>query len=115
MLGILQLCVVGVIARGSFGYRRYVNSGAMGRISLALIYAILMDVKGLISLAVEISHETQVLCNNNDNGESFGSGPLAFPYGNAACGLVCLLERSPFSPIRAGVTGNIHVAPRRND
>jgi hypothetical protein len=67
--------------------------------------------EGLVSLAVEFSRVSQVICDHDDGGNNFESSSSAFPYGHATCGLICSARAGPSSPIRIGVTGENYVVP----
>jgi len=65
---------------------------------------------GLLSLTVEFFRIKSTDCTHADDGTPMSSHASDFPYGNS-CGLICDVDRGPFSPMRGGSANNIYVIP----
>lgn len=51
-------------------------------------------------------------CQYTDSGTPISPNPHDFPYWeNPTCGLVCSVDKGPFSPMRGGSANNIYVIP----
>lgn len=66
--------------------------------------------KGLLSLTVEFFRVKPSDCTHDDSGRPISSNPREFPY-ETSCGLVCSVEKGPFSPLRSGAANDIYVIP----
>lgn len=61
-------------------------------------------------MTVEFFRVKPSACTHDDSGRPISTNPRKFPY-ETSCGLVCSVEKGPFSPLRSGAANDIYVIP----